>query len=362
MSEKQHEKRNPSHRSGRETYVNRLILVLVSILVTLLLLELGARWFNAPLEPKQETISLRSTTDYGLGYELIPNSSFVHIYDSDPYGTLPHDLRITYLVNSWGLRGPERTLDNGEDVYRILVIGDSFTFGEGVAFENSFPAMLEEGLEENAPTDRRYQVINAGIPGYTIYQKTGLLMKLAPWIKPNMIILGFVLNDPITNQESTKRKGDDLIYSTQEGEGGEGLGSVLYDLIQRRSENRRDTQDVEEWYRSYYLGKGKMRWKKWSLRSIDQMTRYSKSQNITFMLAIFPLIHRLDDYPFRDIHELIASSCRERGIEVIDLLPVFENSTTSTLWVHPLDHHPNTKAHQMIADNLRVGIERRLSS
>ncbi|MDP7078333.1 MAG: GDSL-type esterase/lipase family protein [Candidatus Undinarchaeales archaeon] len=354
--------RNASNQLGREKYLNRLILTLASIVVTLLVLELGARLFNAPLEPKQETISLRSTTKYGLGYELIPNSSFVHIYDSDPYNTLPPDLRITYLVNSWGLRGPERTLADGGDAYRILVIGDSFTFGEGVALEESFPARLEEGLEENVPPGRINQVINAGIPGYTVYQKTGLLMKLAPLIKPNMVILGFVLDDPITNRESILMKGDDLIYSIPKGEGGEGPGSVLYDLIQKRSESRRDTHVVEEWYRSFYLGERNMRWKKWTVRSIDQMARYSKSQNITFMVVIFPLIHQLDDYPFRDVHELIASSCRERGIEVIDLLPVFENSTASTLWVHPLDHHPNARAHQMVADALREGIERRLSS
>ena len=47
-------------------------------------------------------------------------------------------------INSKSLRDYEYAYTKPKDVYRILVLGDSFTFGWGVPFENTFSKVLEK--------------------------------------------------------------------------------------------------------------------------------------------------------------------------------------------------------------------------
>jgi len=67
-------------------------------------------------------------------------------------------------TNSIGLRSDvEYALDKPENTERILVVGNSFTFGTGVNNSNTWCKLLEDKLNEDGDVD--YEVINAGKPG-----------------------------------------------------------------------------------------------------------------------------------------------------------------------------------------------------
>lgn len=67
-------------------------------------------------------------------------------------------------INSIGIRGMECTMEKGIGVYRIFVVGDSFTFGSGVGNEETFPAVLK-GLLNDERAGTHFEVLNLGIPG-----------------------------------------------------------------------------------------------------------------------------------------------------------------------------------------------------
>ncbi len=96
--------------------------------------------------------------------------------------------------NSLGHRGTEFT-ESKSDKRRVLVIGDSFTFGWGVNDNETYPALLQEYLE--ARSSAAVEVINAGFAAgyspdtYYLYLKNEGLR-----LEPDAIVVGlFVGND-----------------------------------------------------------------------------------------------------------------------------------------------------------------------
>lgn len=75
---------------------------------------------------------------------------------------------------------------------KILLLGDSFTFGLGVREESTFASLMQSSLNPEA-----IGVINAGQTGYSAEQEAMLGMRLAPVMKPDVIILCLFLDNDI---------------------------------------------------------------------------------------------------------------------------------------------------------------------
>lgn len=93
----------------------------------------------------------------------------------------------TYRTNSLGFNGPEVTPKKNRT--RIITMGNSCTFGWGVAIENSYPRRLEDLLGSG------FQVINAGVPGYTSLQGKRLYRSDLRQLRPDIVTVLFAFND-----------------------------------------------------------------------------------------------------------------------------------------------------------------------
>jgi lysophospholipase L1-like esterase len=83
------------------------------------------------------------------------------------------------------------------------------------------------------------------------------------------------------------------------------------------------------------------------------MARVAERQDAELVLVVFPLFHRLDRYPFGDIHERLRALAERQGIAFVDLLPTFEGLDERALQTHPVtDFHPNHLAHRRAAEAL----------
>jgi lysophospholipase L1-like esterase len=97
--------------------------------------------------------------------------------------------------NSLGLRNREIGPKTPE-VYRILFLGDSLVWSGETSSGALFTDVLERGLNERRlNADSSFEVINAGIPGYTTWQELEFLKLYGLEMKPDLVILGFVFND-----------------------------------------------------------------------------------------------------------------------------------------------------------------------
>jgi GDSL-like lipase/acylhydrolase family protein len=102
-------------------------------------------------------------------------------------------------INSLGLRDPrEYDLAKKPATFRILVLGDSVTFGHGSVYEHSYPYLVEQQLKAWRP-DIDWQVWNAAVPGYNTSQELAQLLEVGPRFNPDLVVVGFYENDLTDN-------------------------------------------------------------------------------------------------------------------------------------------------------------------
>jgi len=100
----------------------------------------------------------------------------------------------TVTANSRGIRGgDEHAPGKRAGVRRIVVLGDSFTFGEGVDDPDTFPSRLQARLGHG------FEVINLGIHGYGHDQMLIRLREEGLRYAPDLAVLGYYSGDVARN-------------------------------------------------------------------------------------------------------------------------------------------------------------------
>lgn len=131
---------------------------------------------EAALAGRVQLVRVSSTP--GRGYELVPGAS------GEGWGT-----HVT--VNSAGFRGPEVAPER-EGRACIAALGDSVTFGNDLAFEDTWPARLESALRAQS---REVDVLNLALGGYDTMQEVATLEELGLRYRPTHVIVGYCVND-----------------------------------------------------------------------------------------------------------------------------------------------------------------------
>ena len=91
-------------------------------------------------------------------------------------------------INACGYRGPLRPAGAHPGVPRILVLGESCTFGYGVPYADTFSSQLEELLRERG---RNVEVLNAGVIGYTVRQGVERYRAMGRSYQPDFVVAAF---------------------------------------------------------------------------------------------------------------------------------------------------------------------------
>ena len=168
-----------------------------TLLLCLGLLEIGCRIYfavNPDKDPARITNPLSRNDREGVSpppMQHIPDIPVHIVLDSKVlYGLNPKHPEI----NSIGLRSDEVEIPKPKGTFRILVLGDSVTFGFGVAQDKAFPSRLQAILKKKM---RRVEVINAGVSGYTAYNEVEYYLSEGRKLAPDVVIVGFCLNDVV---------------------------------------------------------------------------------------------------------------------------------------------------------------------
>lgn len=190
-----------------------LLVSMVSIVTGLILLEAMLRVIPFPfVKYLEEQRSVRQDKQEvhpkglyaihpAIGWTLTPG--FGGEFKKD-------DFHIHIQANADGLRD----IDYGkkqEEAFRILGLGDSFAFGWGVESEQSFFKVLEKMLNKRIrsfapPPFRRYEAINAGIPGFGTYEALALTKSVGLKYEPDLVVLAFYEGNDYKNNGDAPRK------------------------------------------------------------------------------------------------------------------------------------------------------------
>ncbi|NQW26242.1 MAG: hypothetical protein HQ473_07770, partial [Cryomorphaceae bacterium] len=138
-------------------------------------------------EPGYERTGHRYLYDAHLGWRNIPDWSAT---------TMGGKLNI----NSKGLRDREYEYAKPDGWRRILVLGDSFVWGYGVADDEIFTEYLERRFEKEGT---KCEVLNTGVSGWGTDQELLYLTRHGHKFHPDLVVLAFYLgNDPSNNAHS----------------------------------------------------------------------------------------------------------------------------------------------------------------
>jgi len=99
----------------------------------------------------------------------------------------------TVSSNSRGVRGQrEYATEKPAGVQRIVVVGDSFSFGEEASDEETYAYLLEQRLPNT-------EVINLAVHGYGHDQMLITLREAGMQYHPDIVLLGFLMTDMVRN-------------------------------------------------------------------------------------------------------------------------------------------------------------------
>jgi lysophospholipase L1-like esterase len=98
---------------------------------------------------------------------------------------------VLHIHNAAGMRQTTPFPKKRPGVYRVMVVGDSLTYGVGIEKRDTFVALLNKWLGK----DYRIELLNMGISGYQSEDILGEIKKYVPQLKPNLVIYAICQND-----------------------------------------------------------------------------------------------------------------------------------------------------------------------
>jgi lysophospholipase L1-like esterase len=334
--------------------ISNVLLVVISILLTLAVLETVFRIAGVKGDYHLPRMDMAYTAGgkpvFSSPSRHASNSVIVSYYDSDPRGYFEPDFTMSHKHNRVGWRDVEHTIKKPANTFRILGLGDSYLWGQGVRQNDICLSQLPELLKDTL-TDKTIETINAGISGVNTANERTQLKEIGLQYEPDLVIVHFVLNDVELNRHPRGPRiefchGYTGIYNEPDGLTSY---SYLWSWIRQRTIN---TYRARRYIRA-------------SIASFDDKSpgwiscrtalRDIKSicgrNNINLLVVIFPYYISLDkdDYPFQKIHDTVFKYCRDNGIHVLDLREKYRAFKGPELWVHPSDQHPNEIAHKIAA-------------
>jgi hypothetical protein len=368
--------------SARQRLAARLGLVLGGTLIGLLLVELlltvldRPRFYKAHSSPTQ--FAFLPVAGQGVPmYVNAPSSRIRFLYDGNPRGYFGPANDVLHTTNQLGFRGPEFAVSNQdgrlvatkpEGTVRMVFLGDSFTFGEGVRDEDTYPARTAELLQQEHPSGSpRFEAYNLGVGGYNTTQELFLFEHLGEKLLPDCVVLGYVLNDaepplfdvdPLTNFPRRASRAveegaedslppDRWLYRLR-------TARLVWQLAANRDRSRRTVAYYQSLYEEDSAG-----WQE-SRRALRQIIARCHEARVPCFVLLFPILADLSDaYPFRAIHDKIRAEVEGQDATLIDLFPRLKGQRAETLWVHPADQHPNEQVHRIAAEELAAALRTR---
>ncbi|CAI4029616.1 SGNH_hydro domain-containing protein [Nitrospira tepida] len=298
-----------------------------------------------------------------------------------PAGTRGTDVKDEFAVsigtNAHGLRDRDYAPTKPPGILeRLLVIGDSMTFAEGVEAEQTYPKVLERAL------DGRYEVINAAIRGYGTDQEMIWLERLVPLYRPDAVVLAFFAVNDV----------DDVLYAG------------LFEVVDGRLVRRRVSAETSPKYKyyeqqsfiqtfpgyrfliehSHLVNWARQRWARreydrlfpssgavdaeheeraWAvisrlLGSWDEWMRREGIRPLILLIPSWAQVHQGGDALVDARTERVLQWGRERSVSVLDprlaLRTAWERGVQT---YYPRDRHMTAQGHAVVAAYLKSGLE-----
>ncbi len=228
---------------------------------------------------------------------------------------------------------------------RLLIAGDSFTFGAGVDETEAYPYLVAAEL-----ADYDVEVIAYSQPGWNTRALARDLARHLDEIDPDVFVLGLCLNDPerYPTARMLAERPDLQPWSPTGFERTLATASSLYRRTRLALDAIRLRPKLRAYYRGLYESENLAEWRD----SLDKTRRLTRRLKVPAVLVVFPIFESdIDsDYAYGDLHDLVVEIATESGFEALDLRPAYADLPGRELALVPFtDPHPSRLAHAIAA-------------
>ena len=271
-------------------------------------------------------------------------------------------------INSHGLRNPETTYEKPPATFRILNLGDSVVMGWGVRAEDTYGRQMEAWLHEQGAGDLRYEVINAGVPGWSLENALAYLQAEGVKFKPDLVVLDITVANDINGRSALLAGNKPGIFSWLSDH------TYFWPFLQSQAawakaradgKDRVDTINPPTNPAKYFpLDPQSDRWdERWN--SVLKINQLSRENDARVVLLLFPLEFQVLDEGYSTLpQEIFMAKADEAGIPAVDLLPAFQQACLgkpggacqledrylfADVWMHP-----SAYGHELTATELRA--------
>ncbi|MBK7877116.1 MAG: hypothetical protein IPJ77_15450 [Planctomycetes bacterium] len=342
-----------SARRGARGWPWKLAALAGGALAAFVVGEVAARaLWGAPMAEREPLMEVRANAE--RGFEMVPDT--VH---------------FTYLhavhVNGLGLRGPEHADAAPEDA-RVLVLGDSLVYGQGVGEDETLPSALERALSARAGAERRRaRVWNGGVRSYNTEQELALLEELLPRVRPDVVVLCWFANDldRVDVQGMARRL--------------EASGPVVFDWNAPASDELRRSWEKRQLARSSALvmklhdvwtdvtwpevaaADADAAWTRFDA-SLGRLAALAREHDFDVLVSVVPLAALVaDDTAVDSTTPRVRGACAAHGVAVLELLPTLraQRSADGRRHVLPYDGHYDGAANAAMGEQIAEELEQR---
>ncbi len=352
----------------------RVGLALGSTLFTCALLEVALRVVHPiPLHSTDTYLAPISPDGAGPGAKA---GAMLLVPGSEGRDTKP-EFDVPVKINSHGLRDREFTYEKAPNTYRILVLGDSQTFGFGVHAEESYPKVLERLLRKESR--RPVEVINTGVPGSGTAHQLFFLEHQGWKYQPDLVVVGYFFND-ITNNSlcqlynvrdgrlirsaATSLREEDELWKQSDGK----KGVIAYHLPKVSRPNppfwirhshlarlvRQSISNVKQQSTQEVRTDRMANARKLTTHLLGEISRQCEERGIPCVVALLPSIRECIHRPDEDLAVRNADLLTQvKGPKTItfDLMPAFRKAGYQPLF-YPQDEHFTAAGHQKVGELL----------
>jgi hypothetical protein len=244
-----------------------------------------------------------------------------------------------YRINQLGLRGPELPEAKAAGEFRVACLGDSVTFGSGVAEDDAWPSVLAQRLGATA--------LNLGVPGHNTSEEVHRFLGLADRLEPDLVLVLAMAND--------FAKRDPGVFSSRLTWGWPRRLVTrlpyLYGLVHyaRTGGRRLEAAGGLEGERSRDQEAWRHEWTPEA--SIKRLAREGADRGFDVMVFLY------DPQRGSDPLSRLETACWESGVPVVWLPRDLRKD--SPLRISPIDPHPSPLGHRVLAEQIHPELTRR---
>lgn len=294
-----------------------------------------------------------------------PNSLFIH--DEDTHyrlkpsfiGKREYAEYSTHRTNSTGTLGDE--IIPGTDIRKIVFLGDSVTYGSGVAFEDTFSSYIQ------SIAGKDIQVINAGTPGWSTNQELTFYAKHLMWTRPLAVLQIFCLNDLVEYEWVLDDNGDLTMSEEIRSLGGFFDAGTTIEALRLKAkrlhfETNPRLAPLAEINNAFLKGWDKSAWERYA-KEIFHPPRAKETLWIVVYIPIYNQIAALESGASEEEvcfpQKMLSTILKKKNIRFLDLTKALYSakvSNRSVLYRDPT--HLSSIGHRVVGEALEYELSR----